>query len=102
MISKKFAIRYGDAALTIAALSTITGCRADSTASTEHKNRGEDFIAVGDHRAYNQAMLAQAASGARADATLYAYHFDAGNLNSLGQQKLSLMLQDDDAKTPMV
>ena len=44
---------------------------------------------------------AQAASGARADATLSRQHFDGPALNSLGQAKLALMLKDDDAASPM-
>jgi hypothetical protein len=39
-------------------------------------------------------------SGARADATLSKQHFDGGKLNSLGEEKLSFMLRDDDAPTP--
>lgn len=38
----------------------------------------------------------QAARGARASATLYPMHFDAGRLNSAGREKLSLMLEDSD------
>ena len=44
----------------------------------------------------------QNASGAREDATLEPYHFDKGEVNSLGRQKLSLMIDDDDANNPLV
>lgn len=47
------------------------------------------------------ALDVQAAAGARADATLYALHFDGPRLNSLGENKLSLMLRDDDAADPL-
>jgi hypothetical protein len=43
----------------------------------------------------------QAASAARADATLYPVHFHGGKLNSLGEQKLKLMLGDDNETRPM-
>src|SRR5204863_9049296 len=43
----------------------------------------------------------QNASGAREDATLQAYHFDKGSLNSLGRAKLALMLDDDAANNPI-
>jgi hypothetical protein len=44
---------------------------------------------------------AQAASGARADATMYPCHFDGGNLNSLGTAKLDDILADDDQAKPL-
>jgi hypothetical protein len=44
----------------------------------------------------------QAASGARADGMLHWQHFDGPQLNSLGEQKLSLMLADDDSPQPLV
>ena len=43
----------------------------------------------------------QAANGARNDAMLYPYHFSAGHLNSLGRQKVLLMLEDCDACEPL-
>jgi hypothetical protein len=55
----------------------------------------------GDARSPARFAQAQAASGARADATLSRHHFDGPRLNSLGQEKLSLMLKDDDAAEPM-
>lgn len=45
--------------------------------------------------------MQQAASAARADATLYPSHFHGGNLNSLGERKLALMLMDDDRTRPL-
>ena len=42
-----------------------------------------------------------AASAARADATLAPAHFHADRLNSLGEQKLTLMLEDDDTSRPV-
>jgi len=43
----------------------------------------------------------QTAAGARSDGMLYARHFDGAHLNTLGKQKLSLMLGDDTAAKPM-
>ena len=43
-------------------------------------------------QALHRAMLAQAATGAAADRMLSPVHFDGPALNSLGEQKLALML----------
>src|SRR4051812_3468386 len=43
----------------------------------------------------NAMMNAQAAAGARADATLYPFHFEGARLNSTGQEKLDRMLPDE-------
>ena len=53
-------------------------------------------------RKSTQFADAQAASGARAEGMLYDLHFDGPRLNSLGEKKLSLMLEDDDGIDPMV
>lgn len=53
-------------------------------------------------RSVQLSAAAQAASGARADATLYAMHFDGNALNTLGREKLTRMLADDDAHRPLV
>ena len=47
------------------------------------------------------ALNVQAARGARVDATLYGMHFDGTELNSLGQAKLGLMLEDGNAASPV-
>jgi hypothetical protein len=49
----------------------------------------------------NQALAAQTARGARVDATLYPIHFDGAALNSLGQAKLDLMLEDGAGTGPI-
>jgi hypothetical protein len=63
---------------------------------------GEDFPADNDTRAVWQIRAAQAAAGAREDATLYGVHFDDGGLNSLGQRKLELMLADEQPVEPLI
>jgi hypothetical protein len=59
------------------------------------------FPAEGEVRDVQRAQRVQEASGARFDATLTPAHFDKGELNSLGREKLSLMLDDDDANNPI-
>ena len=63
---------------------------------------GEDFPGDNDSRSIWEIHSAQAAAGARQDATLYAVHFDEAGLNSLGQQKLDLMLADEQPSQPLV
>jgi hypothetical protein len=46
-------------------------------------------------------LNAQAARGARADATLYRHHFEGTALNALGRSKLDLMLEDNSTAFPM-
>jgi hypothetical protein len=73
----------------------VVGCQTDKSSMTDFFPQEEE------HRVQN-ICDAQAASGARADATLQPQHFDGGKLNSLGQDKLDLMLKDDDTAQPMV
>jgi hypothetical protein len=49
----------------------------------------------------NRFRDVQAANGARNDGMLYAHHFNDGRLNSLGRQKILLMLADCDSCDPM-
>jgi hypothetical protein len=56
---------------------------------------------TGEVRKPAQFAEVMAASGARADATLSKHHFDGNALNSLGEEKLALMLKDDHAPTPL-
>jgi len=56
---------------------------------------------TGEVRKPNLFADRSAAAGARADGTLFAHHFDGSHLNSLGEQKLALMLQDGAAPTPL-
>jgi hypothetical protein len=71
------------------------GCQTDKSSFT-------DFFPQEEQQRVRSAADTQAASGARADATLQPFHFDGPKLNSLGQAKLDLMLRDDDAAQPMV
>src|SRR5687768_8040393 len=86
---------------TVAALLLATGCNySERDLDPTLKGFFADD-AVGTPRA-TQFADAQAASGARADGTLFDTHFDGPRLNSLGEHKLSLMLADDDGVDPMV
>lgn len=63
---------------------------------------GERFLADGAPRPVHRFADVQSATGARADGTLYACHFDGqAGLNSLGRRKLDLMLKGD-AAAPLV
>src|SRR5881628_2030495 len=77
-----------------------TGCNTHDT--QQRQAMGEFFPPNGEIRDVQRIERVQAASGARADATLASAHFDKGELNSLGRQKLSLMIDDDDANNPLV
>ena len=84
----------GAAALLAAA--TSAGCHNnhDNAGATSH---GERFPRDTDVRPVDRFAQVQSAAGARSDATLNGSHFDGrGGLNSLGRQKLDLMLRDDD------
>lgn len=63
---------------------------------------GEVFPKDGDARDVWNFRSAQASAGAREDATLYDYHFDDDGLNSLGEEKLDLMLAAEKPAEPMV
>lgn len=79
------------------AIAMAAGCQKKAEQATK-----EPFFADSDQpRQINRFSEVQAASGARADATLRAAHFDGVALNSLGEDKLDLMLRDDDACTPI-
>lgn len=84
------------AALTV--VLAVAGCNG----SRKQVSHGEKFRDDDQPRAVNQLADAHIASGARADSTLHVQHFDGGQLNSLGRQKLRYMLKDDDACEPIV
>jgi hypothetical protein len=74
--------------LTLAA--GLTGC------ATNNENEGTI-----EAQQVRNTCDAQAASGARADATLHPCHFDGANLNSLGTARLDDILADDDTAKPL-
>jgi hypothetical protein len=78
------------AVLFSAAILPFAGCQQAAPI-----NHADDFAPDNQVTQVEKLADAQAARGARADATLYAIHFDGEHLNSLGRAKLDLMLKDD-------
>ena len=80
-------------------LALAAGCHdQQNTAAVVH---GEVFTDQESHDLY-RIEDAQAARGARQDATLHACHFNGDQVNSLGQDRLDLMLHDGGIYTPLV
>lgn len=78
------------------AVLVLTGCAQTQQAS---ESRDDFFTPIDNTNAVKQMMNAQAASGAANDATLYAYHFTDGQLNSAGQAKLDRIVDHGTART---
>jgi len=96
--NKKFLTAVKIAGFTAAAAMLLIG-----TGCAQPDNSGmNEFFPEREAQAVRDFADAQAASGARADATLQSTHFDGGKLNSLGEAKLDLMLKDDDSTDNMV
>lgn len=80
-----------------------TGCHNKNTSTASGQRlHGENFRPDDEPRAVDNVMFAQAAAGARGDATLYGPHFDTHGLNSLGRAKLAMMLRDEQPIDPLV
>lgn len=89
----RLAVKFSVAAI---AAMVVGGCETDGSSM-------KDFFPNQDgSRPTQNFMNAQAAAGARADATLQPMHFDGGKLNSLGEAKLDLILKDDQDAESMV
>src|SRR5215208_3484973 len=75
----------------------VAGVALGCQSNPDRAIHGEVFPPDEQIRPIDRAVDVQAAKAARADATLYTYHFDRGAaLNSLGRAKLDLMLRGDD------
>jgi hypothetical protein len=83
------------------ALLLLGGCQSGKDDLAKQKDN-DQFAPDDDSRAYRKFANAQKGAGARNDGMLYAYHFDGDHLNSLGAQKLTLMLKDNDHAFPVV
>lgn len=83
----------------VAALALVGGCQSDRVDVVSH---GEEFPSDDSVRYVHETQDLEAANAARADGTLRAYHFDRGELNSLGEDRLNLMLRNGDSTNPMV
>ena len=79
-------------AAAVVVLGVSAGCQEDQEEFFKDDKGGERVTAFGD---------VQSANGARNDAMLYARHFEGAELNSLGRQKVLLMLQDCDNCEPV-
>ena len=77
----------------------LAGCESDSKPQPPV---GHDFFPAADGRALHNIMDVQYRNGARNDGMLQAYHFDGEVLNSLGQEKLKLMIPDDSHTTTTI
>jgi len=66
------------------------------------KLHAEKFAPDDEPRASQNFAAAQAAAGARSDGTLHPVHFGAQGLNSLGREKIDLMLSGAEAAQPVV
>jgi len=88
----------------VAALLCAAGCQNQPREgeAAVSRPRGDEFRAEGQPTSVHRFAVVHGAAGARNDATLHPHHFDRGQLNSLGQEKLALMLRDDDACDPLV
>jgi hypothetical protein len=89
----------------IAIVPALAGCQ-NRPAPESELTYGDKFPGPDEPRHVNRVQEAQAAAGARSDATLRLCHFDTGGgnpgaLNSLGEEKLDLMLVAD-AGMPLV
>ena len=91
--------RWMQGAVGLAVIAATVGCQ---NRPPQQKRFGDEFTVDGQAYAVQREIDAQAARGARADATLRAAHFDGEQLNTLGQQKLDLMLQDPAPAEPLV
>ena len=84
--------------LASAAAALLAGCSHGG----QTKYHGEEFPPDEQVRDVHRITDAQAAAAARAEGTLRDEHFDGGTLNSLGQDKLDQMLQDEASAQPLV
>lgn len=83
----------------MATAALLAGCHHDTEPQPD---RTDPFAVEPAVHPSQQFAVAQAATGARQDGTLRAMHFDGATLNSLGRQKLGLMVRDEDAAGPVV
>jgi hypothetical protein len=79
-----------------AAAALAIGCnnKNEEAQNAIFKSDGEERV--------SKFVNVQASNGARNDGMLYAHHFDAGHLNSLGRGKVLLMLEEADNAEPRV
>jgi hypothetical protein len=87
------------------ALTIFAGGCANDCCNEKHAKAGgyeDPFFPRQYSRIHDLAAYQQSATAARADATLFDMHFHGGRLNSLGEDKLALMFDDDDQTSAIV
>jgi uncharacterized membrane protein YgcG len=84
------------AAIASLGLAPLAGCTPDSTCK-----QPDDFFPAPGTEPIKPFTDATVTSGATADPTLYGCHFDGTTLNSLGEQKLGLIMSGGDAAKPV-
>jgi hypothetical protein len=82
----------------------VGGCQSHEEQQETHRKEqqvkaSDAFLPNDESRSIRQYVDAQAAAGAQADASLSSQHFTGGKLNSLGRERLKMMLQ---GSTPVV
>ena len=87
-------------AVAVVTVLSAAGCHRGASQAT--KLHGERFAPDDEPRAVQNFAAAQAAAGARSDGTLHAVHFDAQGLNSLGREKIDLMMRGEEPAQPLV
>ncbi len=90
-------IRWVLSLLTGAAFLTLAAGCQNST-----QKHGDEFADDAEIHDLNRLNDAQAARAAREDGTLRSYHFNGAELNTLGEDRLDLMLRDAGAYVPLV
>ncbi|MDB5172227.1 MAG: hypothetical protein JWO87_3755 [Phycisphaerales bacterium] len=85
-----------------AMLAVAAGCQNKNKQPVSADVHGEVFRPAGDQRDIRRFTGTQASNGARADATLHAYHFDGPQLNSLGEERLDLMTRNYESSPPPI
>jgi hypothetical protein len=80
-----------------AVLALTAGCH-----DSGHEVRRDGFVPDDQPRQLRNLINQQEAVGARKDGTLHACHFDSAGLNSLGTEKLDLMLSAEEPAAPLV
>src|SRR5690349_10418025 len=92
---------YGLVAATLVLLGA-TGCKSQHDPDDmAYGSRDFKFSNEDDNRPARQIADTQAAVAASEDGQLSAQHFTGGKLNSLGRQKLDLILRGDEGVSPM-
>lgn len=84
----------------VGGVAVAAGCKEKPPRQVEPDTRvyGERFLEPGEMGHNERIDLAQQRAGARADASLHEFHFDrSGSLNTLGEEKLGMMLAPDES-----